>query len=231
MKYNNQIKKGIDDIKEIKMSSEERENIFNNLSVYMRENPIKEITFKNSLSHWLFAQTKVHRYAYYSIAFILTFGIIGGNIMYAAEKALPGDVLYPVKINVNEKVKSVVAITPKAKAELEEKKVVKRLDEVKALIEKDDFDDKKRETVEKELEKSVKVLKINKEKKINKKDDDFKDRLDIQLKDIKKVDTDKSKNKTQREEVKKFEDKIKSQLDDFMEDKDDDEKDIKSNKD
>jgi len=230
MKYN-KIKKAIDDVKDIKMSSHEKNDLLNHLDLYVKKNPIKVVSSERSLFQFVFVQTRVHKYAYYSIAFILIFTLIGGNVMYAAEKALPGDVLYPVKIHVNEKVKSAVALTPKAKAKIEEKRVIKRLDEVQTLVKTGKFDNQKLDQIEKEVEKSVKAIKINKKKDrkdivdnnkiengikiiktIDDNDDkDFKNKLGNKLEEIKKIDDDKVANK-QHNEIEKLEEKIMIQL-------------------
>lgn len=58
---------------------------------------------------------------------------LGASASLAAERALPGDLLYRVKTNVNEKVEAFLAVTPKAKAEHRVSLVEKRLVEVEKL--------------------------------------------------------------------------------------------------
>jgi len=50
-----------------------------------------------------------------------------------AQNALPGDLLYPVKINVNENLESFVAVTPKAVAQVSVKQAIRRLTEAEEL--------------------------------------------------------------------------------------------------
>lgn len=59
--------------------------------------------------------------------------LMGGSASFAAENAVPGDVLFPVKVHVNENVRGAVAVTPKAKAEWEVRLVERRLEEVEKL--------------------------------------------------------------------------------------------------
>lgn len=67
-------------------------------------------------------------------AFALVFAVLsGGSLSFAAEKSLPGEKLYAIKINVNEKVRDLVAVTPKLQANWEKEKIVRRLDEAKEL--------------------------------------------------------------------------------------------------
>ena len=59
--------------------------------------------------------------------------LMGGTVSFAAENTVPGDVLFPVKVHVNENVRGAVAVTPKAKAEWEVRLVERRLEEVEKI--------------------------------------------------------------------------------------------------
>ncbi len=59
--------------------------------------------------------------------------LMGGTVSFASENTVPGDVLFPVKVHVNENVRGVVAVTSKAKAEWEVRLVERRLEEVEKL--------------------------------------------------------------------------------------------------
>ncbi|MDO8604530.1 MAG: hypothetical protein Q7K40_04030 [bacterium] len=59
--------------------------------------------------------------------------LMGGSVSFAAEQTVPGDVLFPVKVHVNERARGAVAITPKAKAEWDVRLVERRLLEVEKL--------------------------------------------------------------------------------------------------
>ena len=68
----------------------------------------------------------------------LTLAVIGGLLMsgsvsFAAENTVPGDVLFPVKIHINESVRGTMAVTPKAKAEWGLRLVERRFLEVEKL--------------------------------------------------------------------------------------------------
>jgi hypothetical protein len=58
---------------------------------------------------------------------------IGGGTSYAAEGSLPGDLLYPVKVNVNENIESALAVSNAAEARLQAKLVEERLVEAEEL--------------------------------------------------------------------------------------------------
>lgn len=59
--------------------------------------------------------------------------LMSGSVSLAAEKTVPGDALYPIKIHVNEQVRGALAVTPKAKADWDVQKAERRLVEVEKL--------------------------------------------------------------------------------------------------
>jgi len=59
--------------------------------------------------------------------------VISGGVSAIAEGALPGESLYAVKVNVNEKMQSLLAFTDESKASVEAALAVRRLEEVKVL--------------------------------------------------------------------------------------------------
>ena len=59
--------------------------------------------------------------------------LLGGGTSALAERALPGDLLYPVKLDVNEKVADLFAITPKAQAQFDATIAERRLQEAEQL--------------------------------------------------------------------------------------------------
>lgn len=60
--------------------------------------------------------------------------LFGSTMSYAAEGALPGDILYPIKVSVNEPARVVLARTPEARAILETHFTEERLSEVEQLV-------------------------------------------------------------------------------------------------
>ncbi len=201
---NNTIKKGIDDVKNVKLSVQEKEGMFDRLQMHIKDNPVIE---KGTIFTWLSVQVRTYKYAYCG-ALALALIIIGGQVSYAAESALPGDILYPVKIYVNEPIKSAVAMSPKAKKAVEQKKVIERLGEVEELVKQGKFNNENRSQIEKEVEKSVSNLKkANK----NSRDDnkDFEQRVNVQLEKIKEDKRDERQDK----EIEKIEDKLGDLID------------------
>ena len=59
--------------------------------------------------------------------------LVGGGASFAAENALPGDALYPVKVEVNERVRGWAAVSAEAETEWETRVVERRLEEAARL--------------------------------------------------------------------------------------------------
>src|SRR3989344_24234 len=65
--------------------------------------------------------------------FVVLVVFIGGGTPAAARGALRGDLLYPVKVSINEKVEVALAPTPAAKAEVQVRLAERRVDEAREL--------------------------------------------------------------------------------------------------
>jgi hypothetical protein len=70
------------------------------------------------------------------VAGTLVIFLVSGT-SFAAEAALPGSPLYPVKVNVNEEVRAALALTPEAKADWDITRAERRLEEA-AILESQD---------------------------------------------------------------------------------------------
>ena len=68
-----------------------------------------------------------------ALAGLLIVLLLGGGTSYAAADALPGDLLYPIKTGVNENVQEALAFSEEAKADLNGKLAVRRLEEAEVL--------------------------------------------------------------------------------------------------
>lgn len=59
--------------------------------------------------------------------------LVGGSTVSAAAGALPGDLLYPIKISINERIEAAAAPTVEAKAEVLARQAERRVEEAQAL--------------------------------------------------------------------------------------------------
>lgn len=66
-------------------------------------------------------------------AIILMALLLGGGTSYAAQGAVPGDILYPVKVDVNDNVRSALALSDEAKASVQADLLKERLEEAETL--------------------------------------------------------------------------------------------------
>lgn len=96
---------------EISLTHEEREKMRGVLHAYMAMKPIRapSVAAEPAVFSWFFTLRPV--------AVVLAFAVFASSagISYAAEGALPGDLLYPIKTHVNEPVKGALAVSPSAK--------------------------------------------------------------------------------------------------------------------
>ncbi len=82
-----------------------------------------------------------------SLAGLLLFVLAGTGTVSAAQGALPGDILYPIKISVNEKVEVALAPTPAARAEVQVRLANRRVEEAQMLSSHGRLDKKTAETL------------------------------------------------------------------------------------
>lgn len=71
---------------------------------------------------------------------LITLLFVGGGVSFAAQGALPGDFLYPIKVNINEKVEAGLSFSEVAKAKLEVKLAGRRLEEAEKLASENKLD-------------------------------------------------------------------------------------------
>ncbi len=86
------------------------------------------------------------------MALVLT---ISGSTAAAAESALPGETLYPIKIHVTEEVRATLALSPKAKADWEMSRAERRLEEAVILSLIGELNDDAREEIDTNLDAHV----------------------------------------------------------------------------
>ncbi|MDQ5893660.1 MAG: hypothetical protein QG640_672 [Patescibacteria group bacterium] len=81
---------------------------------------------------------------------------LGSTVVFAAEQALPGDLFYPVKTKVTERVERVfVASEPEPQAEYETKLVERRLQEAERLDREEEFEERTKKIAKEEIEKQA----------------------------------------------------------------------------
>jgi hypothetical protein len=127
--------KELNNAKEINLSKEEKNQIREIILKHMEQSLISPYVDSkyNTSKLWLFFGATRR---YMAPAIILVILILGTGTSIFAQNALPGNILYPVKIHVNENLESFLAVSPKAVAKVGINQAVRRLAEVDALLEK-----------------------------------------------------------------------------------------------
>jgi len=127
-----QLKKGS---REVRLTADEKSVMRQSLAQFARKNPIMHTSRANSSRVVVSPYSFMRKARGWRMVSATVIGgiLIGGTVSFAAEGALPGNVLYPVKTELNERVRSVAAVTPQAKAEWDVKLVERRLTEMKEV--------------------------------------------------------------------------------------------------
>ena len=79
--------------------------------------------------------------------------LVGGSVSFAAEGTTPGDLLYPVKIYLNENARGALLVTPQKRAEWEMRLVERRLQEMEKVTTQSNVSEKSVEKVQENFEK------------------------------------------------------------------------------
>lgn len=115
-------------IREINLLPEEKARIRGVLLSHVHSHPVREF---NSRFFWAKLPLPVFRYAPIVSIFLILLTSVG--IAVAAEGSLPGDALYPMRVNVTENVRSLLSFSQEGKAEWEIKRADRRLEDVEKL--------------------------------------------------------------------------------------------------
>src|SRR3989344_2653662 len=103
---------------DVKLSESGKREIRSRLVLFMGSAPVRgeadiRHLHQRSLITWFKPNKPMSIFAAIALAVLLG----GGGTSLAAQAALPGDVLYPVKVNINEEVRGVFALSAEAQAE------------------------------------------------------------------------------------------------------------------
>ncbi|MDP3956150.1 MAG: DUF5667 domain-containing protein [bacterium] len=129
----NQSLEQLKELRHIKLADDARERIRTRLSLYTALKPSviavpleREIREYSWMSFWRLRKTQ-------ALMASLLLVVTSSSAIHAAERTLPGDILYPVKVYVNEGVRSLFAVSDESRASLEVSRLSRRLKEAEAL--------------------------------------------------------------------------------------------------
>ncbi|OHA46700.1 MAG: hypothetical protein A3A80_02465 [Candidatus Terrybacteria bacterium RIFCSPLOWO2_01_FULL_44_24] len=149
---NNNLQKLINEAKLWGLTVEERNGIRRNLLAFMESNPqgVHGFGAEARVSNWHVLFTAKPVALFLSIILILTGST---SLSFAAENSLPGEILYPVKVNIIEEVRSALASSTETKAKWESERMAVRLEEAEALANNGQLTPKLRAEIEYNFEK------------------------------------------------------------------------------
>ena len=213
---NNKIKKFAEKANEIHLKPEERIFIKNNIESVIKSFPSRDMDDVDLYRTSIFSGFFGVKLNAASLAVLLVIFILaGGSVTMAAEKSLPGDLLYPIKIHINESAKSLTAVSPEAKGKFEIEKLEQRLKEAEILSNRGELDPKSRAILEKRLDVEInnaksRISNLEADSKIEAATD-ISSRLEISLQAHEKVLTFISGESAKNEEIKPLIEKIRGQ--------------------
>lgn len=120
---------------EIRLTQRERNAIQLRLEDAMREHPLQSNAGVSTPSPYFFFMPRFMA----PLAFVLILAVVGGGTAYAAESAVPGDLLYAVKVAVTEPLRGSLAISLEAKASWHAESAVRRMQEAETLTARGTF--------------------------------------------------------------------------------------------
>ena len=143
------------------LSPEEKSALRAELLRYMRS---------GEADHSLFSVTTV----WYSLRLVAgafaSMVLVAGGVSYAAESALPGDLLYPVKVEGSERLRTWAAVSEEAQAEWSVVRTTRRLEELERLATAGDLNETLREEItiriERNTEEASKAITLLKKERI-----------------------------------------------------------------
>jgi hypothetical protein len=152
------IQKAIVDIRFMGMTSAEKNTMLANI-MGDKVQPLSHISSWTTITWRTFLVRQSWSSTFVVAALILM--LAGGGVAFAAEATLPGDTLYPVKVELTEPLRDSLAFSASTKAYLEELKIQRRLKEAAKLAAEGRLTDTVNSQIQKRIENSaLKVAKF-----------------------------------------------------------------------
>lgn len=149
------MKKFIKYLQSVRLSEKEKSLLRYRLQEFISFNPIRNerVVPKKSFYFSVFTLRSLSK----GLALVLIILVVvgGTGVSYASTDALPGDKLYPIKVNVNEKIEETLALGAEAKVHVQTQKVERRLTEAQKLADTNKLSVENKKIVKAHLEKNV----------------------------------------------------------------------------
>ena len=156
-------------VEQVKLSSIEKEEMRASLELFAIKHPVRNAdttrlllqerskSYISAFAEMLTLKPLISKLKPMPIILIIAL-LIGGGTSFAAEGALPGDVLYPIKVSVNEEVRSFVAISNEAQAKWDARRAERRLEEAEKLAAEGRLNAETRADIESRFESHTKAF-------------------------------------------------------------------------
>ncbi len=209
------------DAKRVKLSSAEKAQSWDQISMRASSRPVQLSSLEKSegldrlLSHmkkhpiahggWVRHFFALHRVGAMAMVALLLIGAGGGGVVYAAEDAMPEDILYPVKLHFNEPLIGAFHRTPERRAEWEQRRLDRRLREAEHLSERStEFTPERREMLQQRIESRIDMFQkhienLPEDRRVEL-EDRMQDRFDRHQEFLQKIE----EGEVSREEFKQF---------------------------
>lgn len=151
MSMGNRWEKLTESVRGIRLSEEEKAQGRAHLREFMTMTPIRGVESTRTKGQPFFAVLHnffIKRKTMPIFGLILAMMFVGTGVTYAAEDAVPGDALYPVKVHVNENIGNAFAFSEERKAKWEARLAERRLEEAEKLAAKGELDQEVRQFLE-----------------------------------------------------------------------------------
>lgn len=147
--------------KDVKLTEREKGWMRSELQAFMKAHPVRVIAESRQIdqeghSHFLSSfKSMMLKPLPITLSALL---VLGGGTAFAAEQSLPNEALYPVKVQVNERVRATFTPTTEAKAKWEARVAVRRLEEAEELAIKNKLNAETQTTVETNFDAQAKLV-------------------------------------------------------------------------
>lgn len=149
------MKEIISTIKKLTLTQREKDFMRENLVVYMNLKPA--VSRKLTIADVFSLKPALSRAVPVALAVVLALG----GVTFAAGDALPGELLYSLKVNVIEKVQSAAAVGSEAEVKLQANFAAKRLKEAEKLALKGNFTSENKATIEAKFKEHTESISSN----------------------------------------------------------------------
>ncbi len=146
-------------LESIHLSKKEKTSGRKDFLNFMEKNPMTRELPEHGFTHFFKRFYALTRRPLVATATVMgVFVVTASGISYAAESTVPGDLLYPVKVNVNEQVQGFFQFDSKSKAQWEIDRMNRRLEEVETLTNEGKLDVKIKNDFKQKLDVNTKAV-------------------------------------------------------------------------